>query len=139
MISRCFWSQNNTYQRAILASDLHEITRNYTSCGPDLSGGRERGLSHGNLYMTLSHIAILSGSIWKSSEMDVSDHYLSESFGIFEKSFLVVEISCCEYRKILDFPTFSRIWRALICRQLQLCRRPPHMMDSRKKIDFSTF
>ena len=63
----------------------------------------------------------------KVPEMNVSDHDLSESFGIFEKSFLVVEISCCEYRKILDFPTFSRIWRSLICRQLQLCRRPPHI------------
>ena len=65
----------------------------------------------------------------KVPEMNVSDHDLSESFGIFEKSFLVVEISCCEYRKILDFPTFSRIWRSLICRQLQLCRRPPHMQN----------
>ena len=75
----------------------------------------------------------------KVPEMNVSDHDLSESFGIFEKSFLVVEISCCEYRKILDFPTFSRIWRSLICRQLQLCRRPPHMMDSQKKKRFPIF
>ena len=63
----------------------------------------------------------------KVSEMNVSDHDLSESFGIFEKSFLVAEIPCSEYRKILDFPRFSRIWRSLICRQFQLCRRPPHV------------
>ena len=64
----------------------------------------------------------------KVPEMDVSDHDLSESFGIFEKSFLVAEISCSEHWKILDFSTFSRIWRLLICRKFQLCRRPPHMM-----------